>query len=606
MRGIALLFLLAVSMAGNPAGASGFRLVEKNGAWWFTGPDNKPFISLGVDCIGEGVPAAEFKKSNPGYSPFLRPGDTFEKWRDRTVKRLKAWGFNTNGGWCDRRYSREAGMPHTPVLHIGVSLGAPWNDLWDPALPGRARELADALTKPYHGDPNLLGYFLDNEFGWGDEYFIGIALGWPANSPGKARLVETLKEAYKGDFSLFRADFTTGATGWDGLAADVKTVRNPGRGHRAMDAWVYEVARKYYEVFSGAVRQAHPGVLILGDRFRVYYPQAVARASRGIIDVVSTNYDSGYEDGWISPSYFESLHALSGLPVMVGEFYATSRQNRSGNMNSNGGFTLVDTQEAREKSTAAQVANMAKFPFMVGWHWFQYMDEPVFGRDDGEDSNMGLVDIYDEPYKGMAAAFAGANRMVSRIHGGEKAGPVPGVLPVYRQKGLRADGKLGEWDKSRPVPGAMVKTPPPLKPFGDLFLAWDSGNLWLGVKAHDFTTPLPGKPERGDPATWVEMHRLKVEIGGFVLDAAAGMVAEKGGGENGKTIVHSVPQPPGAPSAAVSAEVGAWAYHWEAAIPAEAVGKKGFKKGDRMKIKVDVANRGDFERMVLHTGIVLK
>lgn len=588
-------------------GADGYRVIEKNGAWWFAGADNKPFLSLGVDCIGEGFPAAEFKKENPGYSPFLRPGDTFEKWRDRTAKRLKWWGFNTTGGWSDARYSRESGVPYTPVLHIGVSLGAPWNDLWDPALPARARELADKLVKPYRDDPAVLGYFLDNEFGWGDEYFIGIALGWLAEAPGKKRLVETLKELYKGDFAAFQVDFTTSATGWDALAGDLKTARKSGHGHRAIDAWMYEVARKYYGVFAGAVRAAHPGVLILGDRFRVYYPQAVARAARGILDVVSTNYDSGEASGWISPAYFETLHSLSGLPVMVGEFYATARQNRSGNMNSGGAFTLVDTQEMRAAAASAQALNFARFPFMVGWHWFQYHDEPSFGRDDGEDYNMGLVDIYDEPYAGMARSFAEANKEAPRVHKGAVAAKTGGLLPVYRQDGLVSDGKLAEWDKTRPVPRPLLKTPPPLEPFGDVFLAWDSGNLWLGIRAYDFVVSAGGATRRNDPATWGELHRLRVSTGPFKLDAATGMVSEKEGDETGRTVVYSAgPAGPRQVSAALSATAEKWHYVWEVAIPAGALGKKVLKKGDKIGISIEAANRGDFERMNLDAEVVLR
>ena len=588
-------------------GAGIYRVIEKNGAWWFAGPDNKLFLSLGVDCIGEGAPAAEFKPANPGYSPALRPGDSFEKWRDRTAKRLKWWGFNTTGGWSDPRYSREAGVPHTPVLHIGVMLGAPWMDMWEPSLPAKARELADKLVKPYRDDPAVLGYFLDNEFGWADEYFIGIAWGWPAQSPGKQNLVETMKALYGGDYSKFQVDFTTSATGWDSLAGDTKTARKSGHGHRAIDAWMYEVARKYYEVFAAAVRAAHPGALILGDRFRVYYPQAVARAARGIIDVVSTNYDSGEPSGWISPAYFETLHSLSGLPVMVGEFYTTARQNRSGNMNTGGAFTLVDTQDKRAAAAAAQARNFAEFPFMVGWHWFQYHDEPTQGRDDGEDYNMGLVDIYDEPYSGMAKAFAEANKEAPRLHRSAVSATPAGQVAVYRQDGLDSDGKLAEWDKSRPVPRALLKTAAPLEPFGDVFLAWDSGNLWLGVRAYDFVISSGASTKKNDPATWGELHRLRVGCGPFKLSAATGMVSEKEGDETGRTVVYSEgPPAPRQSTAALSATVEKWHYIWEVSIPAAALGKKTLKKGDRLKLSLDIANRGDYERMTLDTEVVLR
>jgi len=67
-------------------------------------------------------------------------------------------------------------MAFTPVLHLGVQLGAPWNDPWDPALPGKAKDLAAKLIGSAKGDPNCIGYFLDNEFGWGDDWILGIAL----------------------------------------------------------------------------------------------------------------------------------------------------------------------------------------------------------------------------------------------------------------------------------------------------------------------------------------------------------------------------------------------------------------------------------------------
>ncbi len=473
--------------------------------------------------------------------------------------------------------------------------------MWVPGYEEKVRDLARKVTEPYRDKPGVLGYFLDNEFGWGDEYFIGLALAWPGDSPGKKLLVEELKKTYSGDFAGFTADFTTTAGGWDDLAADVKITRNPGRGHRAIDAWMYVVARRYYEVFSGAVREVDPGKLILGDRYRQYCPQAVARAARGVLDVVSTNFEARTADGWISPVYFETIHELSGLPMVVGEFYATARQNRSGNMNSGGWFTLVDTQAERAEVAATQIREFAKFPFVIGWHWFQFWDEPTFGRGDGEDYNMGLVDIYDEPYESFVKAHGRANAEADRIHSRQHRSRTAGEpVIVRRQNGLKADGEIGEWDKSEPVPRSLGHASEPVVPFADFFLAWDEAALWIAVRAYDFTTPSPIKTERHDSSTWVELHRIRVAAGGFEQRAATGHAQQpEGSKDKPGTVLYAMPPRKGMLSAAIASHVDAWHYIWEVAIPAESLGRKKLRKGERLNLVVEIENRGDYEKMSL-------
>lgn len=35
---------------------------------------------------------------------------------------------------------------------------------------------------------------------------------------------------------------------------------------------------------------------------------------------------------------------------------------------------------------------------MVGTHWFQYGDQPLTGRGDGENYQIGLIGVCDRPY----------------------------------------------------------------------------------------------------------------------------------------------------------------------------------------------------------------
>jgi hypothetical protein len=44
-------------------------------------------------------------------------------------------------------------------------------------------------------------------------------------------------------------------------------------------------------------------------------------------------------------------------------------------------------------------------PQIVGTHWFQYQDEPTTGRSyDGENYQIGFVDVADTPYAETIAA----------------------------------------------------------------------------------------------------------------------------------------------------------------------------------------------------------
>jgi ABC-type multidrug transport system fused ATPase/permease subunit len=589
--------LIAAAASAAPAG---WRLASQDGVWWLVDPRGERFLSRGVDCVGPGP--VRTSRTNPGYSEARRGGEPVSAWRDRTKARLVRWGFNTAGGWSDERF-RPAGMPYTPVLHLGVQGGAPWGDLWEPSFASAVRQLAARLTATTRGDPNRIGYFLDNEFGWGDEWLLGIAFGWGPGAPGKHHLVATLKRLYRADFRKFQEDFeTTARGGWEGLLSVTTTGFRRGRGQRAVDAWTYEVARAYYETCAAAVREADPGALILGDRFRQFYPQAVARAARGILDAVSTNYEATTTDGWVSPAYFRTLYELSGCPVLVGEFYAAARQNRTGNRNHGGAFTLVDTQRQRAAAAAAQARAFAAMPFVVGWHWFQWFDEPVHGRDDGEDYNMGLVDIDDEPYADLVAALALENAASERLHAAAAAAePAPALpLAVLPQRGLVADGRLGDWDKSRPVPRRLIRTEAPLLPFGDVFLAWDEENLWIAVRPYDFTIPARHLPDPADPGSWGDLHRIAVRVGDARIRAATGWVPDAARTDGtGRPVTYAVPPRKGALSAAISTHVDPWHYVWEIAVPAEAIGGGPLRAGRRLLLDVDVENRGDHERMQL-------
>ena len=61
-------------------------------------------------------------------------------------------------------------------------------------------------------------------------------------------------------------------------------------------------------------------------------------------------------------------------------------------------------QGDRASKYVAYVQTAAKAPWCVGAHWFQYKDQALTGRGDGENYNIGFIDATDDFYPEMAAA----------------------------------------------------------------------------------------------------------------------------------------------------------------------------------------------------------
>ena len=69
------------------------------------------------------------------------------------------------------------------------------------------------------------------------------------------------------------------------------------------------------------------------------------------------------------------------------------------------GIKSASDQVDRGRKFQDYVESALTNPYIVGAHWFQYMDQCVTGRGDGENYNVGLVSIADRPHPEMVAAM---------------------------------------------------------------------------------------------------------------------------------------------------------------------------------------------------------
>ncbi|MEI6125754.1 MAG: hypothetical protein WCQ99_04285 [Pseudomonadota bacterium] len=484
----------------DPLQTGSWKVMQENSVYWLKSPEGMPFYSKGVNCV-DGWDENK-NLTRPGYywGNFFQSKD---QWRQAADELLTAWGFNTRGGWSDA--SCVFSLPLIVELDLGRTAKLHWFDPFDPAMDNKTFQAALELTAPFRNDPRLMGYFTDNEAGWwnGPLFTWYLKEGWENHT--KRELWTLLFSHYKGNLSGLLADFVPDAKlkSFEDLKKKGArlSLRPGGQGIRLINRFTYSCARRYYELVYHALRRAHPGALVMGDRLPLYYHQDAAMAMADMVDVVSTNYNVDVPDGWIAPYYFEGLFKLTGgKPVLVSEFFFAARENRSGNRN-NGHLMTVQTQAERAQGAAAAMVNFARFPNVVGAHWFQQYDEPTGGRRDGEDYNMGLIDINNRPYEELTERFKQVNQGLDAAHRAGRfssaAGPSSqaeeSLSPVSLKRAAYplslADGSLVDWQHKEETRLTGFQAPAPYVPFGDVHMAWSPKGLYLFCLASNYYDP---------------------------------------------------------------------------------------------------------------------
>jgi len=425
-----------------------FRTEQVDGKWWLVTPEGHLFFSVGVDCVGtwertfvedreswfEWLPGRDeepykglFSQVSGAHSmadTIGGKGTTFgfycanlirkygdrwqEKWRDSVYHRLRNWGFNTVANWSQADVLQNSTLPFVVSLGIGGTVreieGARgyWGRMKDVFAPSFAEAVERSIAggaKPWAANPLCLGYFVDNEISW--ETVHKGTLASPVEQPCRLALVDRLRRAYETIAKLNDA--------WGTDAADWEALRAPGSENEAckrdLDGFEYAFALRYFDTINQALKKHAPNQLYLGCRFSSAPPNAV-RACAAAADVVSFNR---YERQIDCTKYTGSNDL--GKPVIIGEFHFGALDRGMFHT----GLVATQDQAERAQCYADYVRAVADCPAFVGCHWFQFVDEPITGRwFDGENYNIGFLDVTDTPYPELVAA---ARRVHGEVYG---------------------------------------------------------------------------------------------------------------------------------------------------------------------------------------------
>lgn len=393
--------------------ATGFFRVEKiDGKWWLVDPEGHLFFSAGStgihtggsfarvqgrEYVYEAFPPDSLIQSDPnidkasfyGWNLYRRYGENwYEKWKEMTLRRMDSWGLNTIANWSDDNLGQSGQKAYVATLRgwgfSAETMGMP--DVYDPNYAAEIDAAAKRQCVPLKDDPYLLGYFVGNEPPWpGREMDLINVILEGDETPMKSALKKYLEE---GDTPERRISF------------------------------VYDTYKKFITTVNAAIKKYDPNHLNLGLRFGGNPPDEIIKASSDIgFDVFSLNI-YGYET---YKNRLEKIDNFTGLPIIIGEFHfgTPGRGLAPG---------LAQTLNHEERGVAYRyyVENAAAHHSVVGTHWFQWWDQPSTGRYDGENYNIGFVNVTDVPYTELVEAAKATHQRIKDIHLGN-------IKPINRE-----------------------------------------------------------------------------------------------------------------------------------------------------------------------------
>jgi hypothetical protein len=153
-----------------------------------------------------------------------------------------------------------------------------------------------------------------------------------------------------------------------------------------------KVAEAYYRIVSEELKKIAPDKLYLGSRIHTG-EREVLDASARYCDVVSVNRYN-YLPGSIS------MPAGIDKPFIIGEFHFGALDRGLFHT----GLRSVYNQQQRADIYENYLKSALSDSACIGAHWFQYTDQVCSGRFDGENYQIGFIDICDNPYPEMVAA----------------------------------------------------------------------------------------------------------------------------------------------------------------------------------------------------------
>ena len=324
--------------------------------------------------------------ANPSFglwNQYRRFGDQFpEESKELVFKRMDKWGLNTIANWSSpdiMAMNRKAFF--IPLRGIGIEhdlMGL--CDVYAPDFINMVDENLKAFVEPYKNNPWLIGYFIGNEPAWLNQEvrLCNLILN------GKDRAIKVALKKFltdKGDTPENRKDF------------------------------IFSTFKTFLIDTNKILKRYDPNHLNLGIRFGniVDLDPKILKICSEAFDILSFNSYSLYPDYAMMTQAMNITH----LPMIIGEYHF-------GTVDRGLAQSLWQVPSEKERGVAYRYYTEKAYshPGLIGTAYFQWCDQDLTGRFDGENYNCGLIDVTDRPYKEQVRAMMETAKQLYKIHDG--------------------------------------------------------------------------------------------------------------------------------------------------------------------------------------------
>ena len=421
----AALCAAAVARADSPA--SFWRIAtDDTRVSWAVAPDGAKTFLRGIDHANWNGHWCEALKTNPYRDEMAKKfaGDQ-AAWQEETLSRLKAWGFNMLGAGCSKELENR-GLAHTVFLSMGHGFcrrgpefeishfqeipGTGFPNVFHPDWERFCDERAAKLCEPRKENRDLFGYFFDNELDW----------------RGRTTAAEGMYNA-----ALQLPPEHTARQTAEKVAGEAAAIDAPV-------AFLRLCAARYFGTIAEAIRRHDGNHLLLGCRFAGIWAHRVVWKEAGrVCDVLTFNCypwadldrNLVFTSRTSGRRFVEAIserHDWAKKPFVITEWSFPALD--AGLPCSGGAGQRFRTQAERTQATELFARTLLALPFMIGYDYFMWVDEPALGISGNfpEDSNYGLVNERGEPYAELTAMFTRLHHDAEALH---KA-PLPAERPA--------------------------------------------------------------------------------------------------------------------------------------------------------------------------------
>jgi hypothetical protein len=440
-----------------PAGF--FRTHHDGKRWWLVDPAGYAFFSNGPDCVRvdceariDGIedaltfrpdPNGEFKeiyttaigaRAGAKFITYLAanliraygPERWKERWAEVALAELRRLRFNTVANWSTWEIAAKARFPYVrPMSFRGSRAPMIYRDFPDIEHPGFAADARDyaSILEAAKDDPAFIGYFLMNEPTWAFSSELPAAgmLYTTDACHTRESLARFLRARHDGDAALAKAWSLPGAT-FEKVAKGRWQGALTPEALKDLRAFTVIMVERYFSALTAACRAADPNHLNLGMRWAGVPPEWAVEGMKSF-DVFSLNC---YMEK-LPRSSSDQIHAMLKRPVLIGEWHFGAHDVGL----PASGIGRTANQADRARAYRVYLEDAAANPNCVGAHWFTLYDQSALGRFDGENYNIGFLDICHRPYDELSRGAIASHERLYDVAAGRVApyADAPEYLP---------------------------------------------------------------------------------------------------------------------------------------------------------------------------------